>query len=288
MAKKSGGKHRIKLRNRYRISLFSDGTHEKLYSFRCNGLLFLISVICAVVGFVVIIVMLIFYTPVRNAIPGYPDAQTRRNIVQNAIVADSLQNEINVWRLQFANIQRIVSGEAPIDIDSVLALPRFSDSLFTRREALAKNDSLLRETVRREDRQDGSSRQKKIEQIEGLHFFPPVRGIITQEFNPTINHPYVDIAAPENSVVSAILDGTVIGAYYNGETGYVLHIQHDNNLVSIYKHNAKLIKEQGEKVSAGTPVALVGNTGKLSTAPHLHFELWYKGEAVNPTDYINL
>ena len=83
------------------------------------------------------------------------------------------------------------------------------------------------------------------------------------------------------------MEGTVISAYYDNETGYVIHIQHDNNLVSIYKHNAKLIKEQGEKVSAGTPIALVGNTGKLSTAPHLHFELWYKGEAVNPADYIN-
>ena len=194
---------------------------------------------------------------------------------------------MRVGRLNFANFPRFVRGVAPINIARFLSLPNFRDSVFAPPEPLAKHDSLLRETVRREDRPDASLKQTKIEQIEGLHFFPPVRGVITQEFNPTVNHPYVDIAAPENSVVSATLEGTVISAYYDNETGYVIHIQHDNNLVSIYKHNAKLIKEQGEKVSAGTPIALVGNTGKLSTAPHLHFELWYKGEAVNPADYIN-
>ena len=172
-------------------------------------------------------------------------------------------------------------------IDSILALPQLNDSLLRLTEAMAKDDSLLRETVRREDRLGESLKQTKIEQIEGLHFFPPVRGMITQEFNPAVSHPYVDIAAAENSVVSATLDGTVISAYYDRDAGYVIHIQHDNNLVSIYKHNAKLIKETGEKVSAGTPISLVGNTGRLSTAPHLHFELWYRGEPVNPAEYIN-
>ena len=142
MAKKSKGKNKIGLNRRFRISLFSDGTHEKLYTFRCNGLVFVACAISSVILLLALVVVLIFFTPIREAIPGYPTAQTRRNIVQNAIIADSLQNEINVWRLQFANIQRIVSGEAPINIDSVLSLPQFSDSLFAQTETLAKNDSL--------------------------------------------------------------------------------------------------------------------------------------------------
>lgn len=287
MAKKSKGKNKIRLNRRFRISIFSDGTHEKLYTFRCNGLAFVIKTACAAVALLAAVTLLFFYTPLREAIPGYPTAQTRRDIVRNALLADSLQNEINIWRLQFANIQRIVNGEAPMAIDSILALPQLNDSLLRLTEAMAKDDSLLRETVRREDRLGESLKQTKIEQIEGLHFFPPVRGMVTQEFNPAVSHPYVDIAAAENSVVSATLDGTVISAYYDRDAGYVIHIQHDNNLVSIYKHNAKLIKETGDKVSAGTPISLVGNTGRLSTAPHLHFELWYRGEPVNPAEYIN-
>ena len=97
----------------------------------------------------------------------------------------------------------------------------------------------------------------------------------------------MDIAAPENSTVSAILDGTVIYAGWDDNAGYVIQLQHDNNLVSVYKHNSKLLMKTRDKVKAGTPIALVGSTGTLSTAPHLHFELWHKGEAINPAQYIN-
>ena len=101
-----------------------------------------------------------------------------------------------------------------------------------------------------------------------------------------IGHPYLDIAAQENSVVSAILDGAVTYAGWNDDTGYVIQLQHDNNLISVYKHNSKLLLKERDKVKAGTPIALTGNTGYLSTAPHLHFELWHKGEPINPELYI--
>ena len=122
--------------------------------------------------------------------------------------------------------------------------------------------------------------------IEGMHFFTPLKGVISQEFDK-VTHPYVDVTAPANSVVMAVLDGTVIFAGWNDESGYTIQIQHENDIVSIYKHNSKLLKKTGDKITAGAPVAIVGGTGELSTGDHLHFELWYKGEAVNPTDYIN-
>ena len=148
-----------------------------------------------------------------------------------------------------------------------------------------KDESLLRATVLKDEQFNIVGRQK-IAQIEGLHFFPPVKGIVTEDFNQAINHPYVDIAAPENSVVSSVLNGTVISSGWNDETGYTIQVQHDNNLISIYKHNAKILKKIGDKVNAGTPIALVGNTGSLSTGAHLHFELWHKGEPINPSNYI--
>ena len=185
-----------------------------------------------------------------------------------------------------ANIQRITAGEKPFSVDSLLNLRSNSDSTALPEGNFAKDDSLLRAVVFHEEQFNLSSREQKIEQIEGLHFFPPLKGVVTQEYNPALGHPYLDIAAPENSVVSATLNGTIISAGWDDENGYTIHIQHDNNLVSVYKHNSKLLKKSMDKVAAGTPIALTGNTGTSSTGPHLHFELWHKGEAIDPQQYI--
>ena len=146
---------------------------------------------------------------------------------------------------------------------------------------------LKEQFLKQEEFDISSIHTAKIEQIEGLLFFPPIKGVITEQYNPAIGHPFVDIAAPNNSTVSAVLDGTIISAGWNDETGFTVQIQHTNDLVSIYKHNTRLLKKAGERVSAGTPIALVGDEGSLSTGPHLHFELWHKGEPVDPTMYIN-
>lgn len=277
---------RNKLTNKFRFSIFNDTTHEELFSFKGSGILSVITILLIVILLAGSVTALISFTSLREFIPGYPSAESRRTLIQNTIKLDSLQNEVNLWRLQLSNIQRIVTGKEPIQIDSILSIAQYKDSMLANTEAFSKGDSLLRATVLKEEQFNLSAHSNKIEQIEGLHFFPPVRGMITQEYSTAINHPYIDIAAPENSVVSSVLDGTVILADYNDQNGYIIQIQHDNNLISIYKHNAKLLKKVGDKVSAGSPISLVGNTGKLSTASHLHFELWYKGKPVNPTDYI--
>lgn len=285
MTKKETKKRR--LRNKYRFSIFNDTTHEQLFSFRGNGWLSILSIALLVVFIIVSVTLLISYTSLREFIPGYPSAETRHTIARNAIKIDSLNNEINLWRLQLTNIQRIVTGGEPMQLDSILSLQKYADSTLARKELLAKNDSILRDAViKNEQFNINGTPANRIERIEGLHFFQPVKGIVTQEFNSGAGHPYIDIAAPENSVVSAVLDGTVIADYYNDETGYVIQIQHNHDIVSIYKHNAKLIKKTGDKVSAGTPISLVGSTGRLSTAPHLHFELWYKGEPIDAAEYI--
>lgn len=275
-----------KLTNKFRFSIFNDTTHEELFVFRANGLLSLLTIILGVVFLIGSVTVLISFTSLREFIPGYPSAESRRTLIQNTLKLDSLQNEINIWRLQLSNIQRIATGKEPLHIDSILNLSGNKDSLFAQSGAFSKDDSLLRLMVLKEEQFNVSANKQKIEQIEGLHFFPPVKGMVTEEYNIAINHPYTDIAAPENSVVSSVLNGTVIAADWNDENGYVIQIQHDNNLISIYKHNAKLLKKQGDKVSAGTPISLVGDTGTLSNGFHLHFELWHKGEPINPAEYI--
>ena len=149
-----------------------------------------------------------------------------------------------------------------------------------------RQDSILRQKVLDEEQFGLSERRQRDLPIEGMHFFVPLKGVISQGYDPIV-HPYIDITAPANSVVMSVLDGTVIFAGWNDEAGYTIQIQHENDIVSIYKHNQKLLKKTGDKVTAGTPVALVGNTGSLSTGDHLHFELWYRGNAIDPTKYIN-
>lgn len=274
-------------KKKYRFSIFNDTTHEEIFAFRANGILSILTLVLAVVFLVASVTLLISFTSLRELIPGYPSAQSRQDMIQNAIKIDSLQNEINVWRLQLANIQRIATGQTPLHIDSLLNLQGKADSSSIFTEEYSRDDSLLRATVQREEQFNLSNKDNRIEQIEGLHFFPPLKGIVTEEYNLGISHPYLDIAAPENSVVSAILDGTVIFAGWDDASGYIIQLQHDNNLVSVYKHNSKLLMNIRDKVAAGTPIALVGNTGTLSNAPHLHFELWHKGEPIDPAQYIN-
>ena len=271
---------------KYRFTIFNDTTHEKIFSIRANGPFSIVAIVAFVLVLVVSVIMLISFTSLREFIPGYPSAQSRQDLIQNAIKIDSLQQEVNIWRLHLANIQRITAGEKPLGIDSLLNLRSNTDSSSLPQGNYAKDDSLLRATVFQEEQFNLSSKEHKIEQIEGLHFFPPLKGVVTQEYNPAMGHPYLDIAAPENSVVSATLNGTVISAGWDDEFGYTIHIQHDNNLVSVYKHNSKLLKKSMDKVAAGTPIALTGNTGTLSTGPHLHFELWHKGEAIDPQQYV--
>lgn len=273
-------------KKKYRFSIFNDTTHEEIFSLRAYGVFSIITIVLVVVLLIISVTMLISLTSLRELIPGYPTAQNRQDLVQNAIKIDSLQNEINVWKLQLDNIQRIATGQKPLHLDSMLNLQAKADTTVKVAGDYAKDDSLLRATVLREEQFNLSSKENRIEQIEGLHFFPPLKGVVTEEYNLALDHPYLDVAAPENTVVSAVLNGTVISAGWDDATGYTIQLQHDNNLVSIYKHNSKLLLKVRDKVMAGTPIALVGNTGTLSSAPHLHFELWHKGEPIDPAQYI--
>lgn len=274
------------MRNKFRFSIFNDTTHEELFVFRANGLMMLLSIILSIIFIVISVTVLISYTPLREFIPGYPDARTRKEIVQNALKLDSLEKTVKLWDFQLSNIQRIVTGQPPLELGDITIK---SDSANTQGISgkISKEDSLLRLEVMKQEQFNVGSPSNRVNQIEGLHFFPPVKGIVSDGFNLATNHPYIDIAAPANSVVSAVLDGTVIMATWTDETGFTIQIQHSNDLISIYKHNSKLLKRTGDKVKAGTAISLVGSTGTLTTGAHLHFELWYKGVAVDPAKYIN-
>lgn len=270
---------------RYRLSLLDDQTHERLWIMKFTRTSFILTTVSAVIVFALTIFSITAFTPVRTFIPGYPDAHSKRAAIQNAMRIDSLETVINSWELYTENLRRILDGADPISIDSIMGRKDAARNAARSMEP-GRQDSILRQKVLDEEQFGLSERRQRDLPIEGMHFFVPLKGVISQGYDPIV-HPYIDITAPANSVVMSVLDGTVIFAGWNDEAGYTIQIQHENDIVSIYKHNQKLLKKTGDKVTAGTPVALVGNTGSLSTGDHLHFELWHRGNAIDPTKYIN-
>ena len=268
----------------FRLTFIDDKTHQHLVTLRFTRTSFFITVVTVVVVLCAAIYSTIAFTPIRTFIPGYPDARSKRAAIQNAITIDSLENVIFRWELYSENLRRAVEGVEPVKIDSLIKTQK-SRATALDMETIARQDSLLREHVKEEEQFGISDRGRRDLPIEGLHFFAPLKGVVSQGYDAAL-HPYIDIAAPEGSVVKATLDGTVIFAGWSDETGYTIQIQHDGDIVSIYKHNDKLLKKTGDKVTAGSPIALVGNTGELTTGDHLHFELWHKGKTVDPTLYI--
>jgi len=268
---------------RYRITANDDSSHQVLWSFKLTRPGLSLAVTLAVILGLLAAYALFAFTPLKTFIPGYPDAHTRRAAVQNAITVDSLQTVISRWELYSQNLVNVLEGKDPVKLDSLIA--RSEKNL--NEQKLASADSLLRQNVLEEQQFEISGREKHHTAIEGLHFFTPVKlGVITKAYEEIL-HPYVDISAPANSVVMAALGGTVLEAYWNDEYGYSMVIQHENNIVTIYRHNQRLLKKTGDKVSAGTAIAIVGQNSPEGNPDHLHFELWYNGESVNPTLYIN-
>ena len=272
--------------NNLRLTIVDDDTHDKLWSRKFTRMGAIVTVITSLVVTITVIFCLIAYTPVRTLIPGYPDARTKHDAIQNAIRIDSLENVITKWELYSENLRRVVDGQEPLKIDSLLEVRKNNARKSTDPKELAKKDSLLRKEVAEEDKFDIKSSSSRTLPIEGMHFFTPLKGVVSQGYDKAL-HPYIDITAPDNSVVMSVLDGTVISAGWTDTEGYTIRIQHEGDIISVYKHNQKLMKKTGDKVTAGMPIAILGGTGSLSDGDHLHFELWHNGEAVDPTKYIS-
>jgi murein DD-endopeptidase MepM/ murein hydrolase activator NlpD len=275
-----------KIRDKYRLSIYRDESYEEVLNLKLSRLNVFALTGIALVAFLAIVVSLIAYTPIREFIPGYPDENTLRDIVVNAQRLDSLELELNRRDQYFDNMKLIISGKEPNNYDNKKdTSKRYESITFTR----SSEDSVIRQLFEEDDEYDLSvfERRGKIGSISQLHFFPPVKGVVTNNFQASANHYGTDIVSGADEAVKSTLDGTVILATWTLETGWVIQVQHNNNLISAYKHNAELLKKVGDYVKAGDPIAIIGNSGELTSGPHLHFELWYNGVALNPEDYVS-
>lgn len=280
-----------KLKYKYRFAIFDEQTYEELWRLRLSRMnvigffgTFAILVIFAVT-------ILIAFTPLREYIPGYPSTNERQIIVKNAQLVDSLIYELKTRDRFFQVIKNIVT-ERNLDSTAVdkYKKARLDTTTITVKPQTSRTpeDESFRKQVEQEEKfnvkKDGTTGKNV---IDYSYFFSPVKGIVTNRFGETSNHLGIDISSVPGARVASIYDGSVIFAGFTVESGYVIHIFHPNNMVSVYKHNSQLLKKVGDRVKAGEPIATVGNSGEYTTGPHLHFELWYNGEPLNPEEYLS-
>ena len=271
--------------HRYVLTLVEDMTHKPLKSIKFTRPMSImvlgnfLLLLCALMW------CLVAYTPLKTFIPGYPDEHSKRDAISNAIRIDSLEQVIGRWELYSENLRKVVEGDETVDIQGILSGTDTTMAVASD-EPDSGSDADFREAIVEEERFDLSAGQKRELPIEGIHFFSPLKGVVSKPYDKYV-HPYVDITAPANSVVMATLDGTVIFTGWNNDAGYKIQIQHPDDVVSLYPHPEKLLKNTGDKVTAGTPIALVGSAENLAVGDHLRFELWYKGESVDPAKYVN-
>jgi len=276
-----------KLRFKYRLVVMNDETYEERYSLKLSQLnLFTVLGVLAI-ALILITTWVIAFTPLKEYIPGYSnDVSMRRTIIQLAEKVDSLEKDASGKKLLLENIRQIIDGG--VRRDSIK--PRGGEKPQTQAAKLnpSSEEAKFRQDVEQQDRYNINERfaTSRLSEISNYYFFTPLKGRLTTIFNPAQRHYGLDIVAPRNESVKATLDGTVIFAGWTSESGHVIHIQHANNLVSVYEHNAVLLKKEGQSVKAGEAIAITGNSGELTTAPHLHFELWYDGKPIDPRDFM--
>ncbi len=277
-----------KLRNKYRLVIMNDITFEERLSFRLTRLNAFVTLGTTIILLIALTTLLISLTPLREYIPGYTDVQLYQRVYELQNKTDSLERVFAQKDLYFRNIKSIVEGNPIMDmvIDTTTHNLNYDTIVLTR----SVEDSLLRADYENQNKfdlyfNDNEALYDK-NNIRNFTFFSPLKGVITTNFSLVENHFGVDIVSKEKENIKAVLDGAVILSEWTVETGYVIAVQHRQNFISFYKHNSALLKKAGNYVKAGDPIAVIGDSGELSTGPHLHFELWRNGSPVNPLDYM--
>lgn len=276
------------LKNKFRFVVLNDETFEEKFSLTLTRMNVWIFTSTIAVVLIMLTASAIIYTPLKYFIPGFGDYNYRGQIVALTFRTDSLEHALEQRALWLDDISNVVNGKVDTTHSKPQATANKSDTAHISQPT--EEEKQLRKDVDEEESYALSYKMDKKDgmkaQLNEFHFFPPVGGYITDEYDPQKEHYGIDIAAPTDAPVKATLDGTVISAGWNAETGYVITIQHKDNIISIYKHNAKIFKNVGNFVKAGDVIATVGNTGELSTGPHLHFEIWHGGVSLNPKEYV--
>lgn len=273
--------HNIKFK--YKLTIINENTLEEVVGIhvsKLNGLSVLLSA-CTVIF--LIAAAIIAFTPLRNYLPGYMNSEVRSQIVANALRADSLQAALERQSRYVMNIQDILSGQ--VKADTVQSIDSLTNLRAEKLMERSKKEEEFRKQYEEKERYNLTA-VTDVRDAAGLIFYRPLRGVMSAGFNLEKRHFGIDLTASPNESILAALDGTVIMAAYTAEWGYVIQIQHPQNFISVYKHCGSLMKREGEQVKGGEVIALVGKSTEDGDQPHLHFELWHRGNPTNPEKYV--
>jgi biotin carboxyl carrier protein len=273
------------LRNKYRLVILNDDTFAEKFAFRLSPLGLIIAISAVTIAMTSLVISLVAFTSLREYIPGYGDVTERKDILELTVKTDSLEDILKARDWYMKNLVNVFEGKTEGKTDK----PTKDTSGKYQKVNVkpSENDVQFRKDVENEPASikfAGSNIKKNA--LANYLFFSPVKGLVTQSFNVAEEHFGVDVVAKKDALIKSTLDGTVIYSGFTPSEGYVLHIQHENNLISIYKHNSSVLKKMGDKVKSGEAVAIIGNSGESSKGPHLHFELWHNGLPINPEEFI--
>jgi hypothetical protein len=278
-----------RLKTKYKLVVLNDETFEEKASFTLNRLNVFILMSVLSIFLIAVVTSILIFTPLKEYIPGYADVSLRRDITRMSLQVDSLEGLLAGNDKYIKTIKAIINGTiGKDDTLNVNSKPELMDTTF-HIGAKPEEDSMLRAMIE-DQNQYGISLQdgpKKVEGIASYSFFTPVKGIVSERYNKRKGHFGIDVSATRDMPIKAALEGTVVFSAWTSESGHVIIVQHTNDLLSVYKHCSILLKKVGNFVKTGEPIAIVGDKGEFSTGPHLHFELWFKGNSVNPSEYIN-
>lgn len=281
------------LKNKYRLVVMNDDTFEEVGSYRLTWLNVYIIVSIIFVLVVSLVVAVFVFTPVKQYLPGYGDVNQREKMYEIQKRVGDLEAELNARTVYIRSVRDALTQNVKYEptVVSEEELSQQSDSFLNVQPI--KEDYQLREEVERDELfsvslpSTTSNFKAENRTLEQMLFVTPVKGTISDGFRPENKHYGVDVIAAKNTPVKTIADGYVITSDWTYDTGNVIAVQHENNIISFYKHNSVLLKKVGSFVKAGEAVAIIGNTGEMTDGPHLHFELWNNGKPVNPEGYID-
>ena len=269
-----------KLKNKYRLVILNDGTFEERVSLKITP--FKVVLITFVLSLLLIFLTLLLFsfTPLNEYIPGKTNAETQKSLIKIAIDVDSIRAHTEEKDLYLKHLKTILSGEV-VETN----FQREESGVVEKNNSLntSKEDSLFR--LRVEEKSNGDYISLSSE--PNIYFINPVSGTIVDGYNMESKHLGVDLVCKENAIICSVSEGVIVTSDWTKETGFVIGVQHSRGFLSFYKHNSVLLKDVGEHVKGGDPIAIVGNSGEFTSGPHLHFELWKNGQSVNPENYIS-
>ena len=272
-----------RLLNKYRLVVLNEETYEERISYKLTRLNIFLFIALISTLLVITTISLIAFTSIKEYIPGYDSTLLRQKAVENIETLDSLEKVIQTNQKFINSVGAVILGDVlEEDVVNEPNIVKIDVSELDFKTNV--QDSLLRSIVEKEDRFNAfESPSSKVEYV----LIRPISGKISSQFDLGQKHFGVDIPASNNTPIKAVSDGRVIFSEWTIDTGYVIIIEHSFGLTSVYKHNSTGLVNQGDYVNSGQAIALSGNTGELSTGPHLHFELWSEGNPVDPLEYIS-